>query len=324
MRLKEILEEDLRARGKSSETIRTWCPIVEEFENVIGQKEEYNRQDVIKFLAHQREKGLSPNSMLKSLKAIRCLFTAMEIPFPKVSLSRPQPEEIQRTVFEREEVLELIQKAKAFYKPGDVRLAYLALSTTYGLRASELAEFSSQDIIQAPGNGFQYKVKIHTKKHGRPTSQIIPPQIEPYLVNVETNGIEGNLTNKKTIQMNKLFDKICKDLGFKKEKGFSWHSIRRSLVTQLVLKEVPALHIFRFLRWSEGTLMKEFGELPIYARTEQEYTDLKVFPNHPFLEAWSNGNGKKRGRPRKDSPVINEQKRPRGRPRKKRGRPRKQ
>lgn len=64
-------------------------------------------------------------------------------------------------------------------------------------------------------------------------------------------------------------------------------SIRRALATELVLRDVSALNILRFMRWSYTNLKGELGILDINAKCEQAKIDKSIFEVHPFLSAWS-------------------------------------
>jgi hypothetical protein len=88
--------------------------------------------------------------------------------------------------------------------------------------------------------------------------------------------------------MTRVFQRIMSKVGLGVSRGYGWHSIRRALATELALRDVSALNILRFMRWSDGGVKGEFGMPVIYARCEQDKIDKSVFEVHPFLSAWSN------------------------------------
>jgi hypothetical protein len=70
---------------------------------------------------------------------------------------------------------------------------------------------------------------------------------------------------------------------------YGWHSIRRALATELLMRDVSLINILRFMRWSDASLRGEFGMLVIYARRNQGEIDECVFKVHPFLASWRSG-----------------------------------
>ena len=75
--------------------------------------------------------------------------------------------------------------------------------------------------------------------------------------------------------------------GFEVGDGYGWHSIRRSLATELVNTDIATIKVLRFMRWSDASMKKELGMLALYAKREQELIDKSVFSVHPFLESWA-------------------------------------
>jgi hypothetical protein len=122
-------------------------------------------------------------------------------------------------------------------------------------------------------------VKVNTAKGGEVTFQLIPDAIKDYM--------KGYRACKDVRYMTRVFQSIIRKVGLEVNKGYGWHSIRRALATGLVLRDVSALNILRFMRWSDASLKGEFGMLVIYARREQDKIDKRIFEVHPFLSAWS-------------------------------------
>ena len=88
-----------------------------------------------------------------------------------------------------------------------------------------------------------------------------------------------------------MFQRIMSKVGIEVNRGYGWHSIRRALATELVLRDTSALNIVRFMRWSDAGVKGEFGMLAIYAKRNQAEIDKCIFRNHPFLSAWSCSQG---------------------------------
>jgi len=87
--------------------------------------------------------------------------------------------------------------------------------------------------------------------------------------------------------MTRVFQSIVSKVGLEVNRGYGWHSIRRALATELLLRDVSAVNILRFMRWSDTSVKSEFGMLAIYAKREQDKIDKSIFEVHPFLSAWS-------------------------------------
>jgi len=152
-------------------------------------------------------------------------------------------------------------------------LSLLAAASVYGLRREEVGTLEVSD-----GH-----VKVHTAKDGEVAFQIIPDAIKDYM-----KGYRGC---KDVRYMTKVFQRIMRKVGLEVDRGYGWHSIRRALATELAMRNVSALNIIRFMRWSDAGVKGEFGMLAIYAKREQDKIDRSVFEVHPFLPAWSSSKG---------------------------------
>jgi hypothetical protein len=266
--LAELIYNDLIARGKEVDTARHWKTWTERFEQVCDSKEKYDRQDVIKFLAWEREQGFTQNSINTHLRPIKLLAQIQGWHFPKLSMRRVRDDEITRTIFSKEQVVSLIQMGRQLLRPKE--LSYLALSTTYGVRREEMAKPDPPEIADG-------KITIHTVKGGPTTTHLIPPEKAPYLEGFRPYACD---------YMSHMFLRMLYKVGIKIGSGYGWHSIRRALATELLLSDVSALNILRFMRWSDASLKGEFGMLTIYAKKDQARIDEEIFRIHPFLPYW--------------------------------------
>lgn len=267
--LAKKIYDDLRGRrGSSHDTAKHWQTWAERFEEVCGIKEKYTREDIIAFLAWEREQGFAESSIKVHLRPIKLLAEIQGWEFPKLTFRKIRPGDVQRTVFTRDQVISLIQMGRKLLD--DKELAWLAVSSTYGVRREELARPNAPVIKDGT-------ITIHTVKGGPKTTHQIPPEIAPYLEHYQAYS---------TDYMSHRFLKILEKTGFKVGAGYGWHSIRRALATELLLSETSALNILRFMRWSEATLIREFGMLTIYAKKDQARVDTEIFKVHPFLKCW--------------------------------------
>lgn len=257
---------DLVARGKREPTARIWRVWVERFEDANGEKDSYSREDVLRYLLALRELKVKQNSINTMLKPIKLLWQVLDLgSFPRLSMVKVRKEDIDRPVFSVDDIKQMIVVGKEKLLPN--QLADLALATTYGLRRAEMCELDREDMLS---NGH---VKIKTLKGGQTVSQVIPNEIREYLKGYEQMSIGG---------MNHMFDSICSKTGLKDRIRYGWHSIRRSLATELVMKEASIINIIRFMRWSDKSVSNELGMLAIYAMKDQDAIDRQIFSVHPF------------------------------------------
>jgi len=122
-------------------------------------------------------------------------------------------------------------------------------------------------------------VKVHTAKDGEVAFQMVPDGIKDYM-----KGYRGC---KDVRYMTRVFQRIMSKVGLEVDSGYGWHSIRRALATELARRDVSALNIVRFMRWSDTSVKGEFGALMVYARCERDKIDRSIFEIHPFLPIWS-------------------------------------
>jgi hypothetical protein len=267
----QLVYHDLIARGRQVETARRWRSLIQRFEVCCGVKDSYNRADVVKFIAELRQEGMKQNSINSRLKALRllCQIQDWDGGFPRLSMPRVKDSEVNRPVFTADDVVYIISRAKEVCSERE--LAFLAAASVYGLRREEIGTLEVCD-----GH-----VKVHTAKGGDVTFQIIPDVIKGYMRRYRTC--------KDVRYMTRVFQRIMSKVGLQVDRGYGWHSIRRALATELALRDISALNILRFMRWSDTGVKGEFGMLAIYAKRNQSEIDRCIFEVHPFLGCWSEG-----------------------------------
>lgn len=269
-RLSEVVYKDLVARGKRLSTAKEWRAMVLKFEAVCGEKERYERSDVIDYIARLREDGLCQNTINTQIRPIKLIAGIQGWEFPKLSMVKVRSSDIKRTIFERGEVVKMIAEGRV--KLSELEVSYLCLATMYGLRREELASLSEDEVRAGEA------VKVGTIKGGVVTTHIIPVEIKEYL-----KGYKASRADYMTL----VFRRIMGKLGIRfDDGGYGWHSIRRTLATELLLADVSGLNIIRFMRWSEASVKGEFGMLALYAKRIQSEVDQAVFKGHPFLKYW--------------------------------------
>jgi integrase len=268
-----LVYHDLIVRGRKVETARRWRSLVQKFEACCGVKDSYNRADVVKFVAELRQEGMKQNSINSRLKALRllCQIQNWDGGFPRLSMPKVKDSEVNRPIFTADEVVHIISRAKAVCNGRE--LAFLAAASVYGLRREEIGTLELSD-----GH-----VKVNRAKDGEVSFQIIPDAIKDYM--------KGYRACSDVRYMTRIFQRVMSKVGLEMDRGYGWHSIRRALATELAMRDVSALNIVRFMRWSDAGVNGEFGMLAIYAKREQDKIDRSIFEVHPFLCAWSRSRG---------------------------------
>jgi hypothetical protein len=268
-RLAEKVYMDLMARGKDIETARCWRRWTMKFEVCCGIKNKYERDDAIRYLSCLREQGYRQSSIDVMVRPVKLLAQIQGWSFPRLAMPKVRDVDVSRPVLSYEEVCQMIRKGKEVLSERE--LAYLALSTTYGLRREELSGLGRIDG----------RVTVETAKGGPVTIHLVPDEIRPYLAGYERTGVR---------YMSFVFGRIVEKLGISLAGGnYGWHAIRRALATELVSTDVSLINVVRFMRWSDGTVKGEFGMLAIYGKRNQEEIDRSVFRVHPFLPIWNEG-----------------------------------
>ena len=158
--------------------------------------------------------------------------------------------------------------------------AFLALSTTYGLRPEELRSVRRADI-----NFDEKLIFVHTAKHGRERWHKLPDEIIPYL-----KGYDFPKMSEYASRL--LFISIVEKSGHKHINETGFHAIRRTVISLLEEYCTPG-EVHKFLRWSDaniGDVYKAFTfvgkEESVSTPPEDRYIDTKVFSQHPFVKLW--------------------------------------
>ena len=269
----QLVYHDLIARGRQVETARRWRSLVQKFEACCGAKDSYYRADVVKFIAELRQQGMKQSSINSRLKALRllCQIQNWDGGFPRLAMPKVKNSEVNRPLFTTDQVVHIISRAREVCSERE--LSSLAAASVYGLRREEIGTLEVHAGV----------VKVNVAKGGESTFQIIPDAIKDYM--------KGYRACSDVRYMTRVFQRVMSKVGLEVNRGYGWHSIRRALATELALRDISALNIVRFMRWSDAGVKGEFGMLAIYARCEQDKIDKSIFEVHPFLSAWSSSQG---------------------------------
>jgi len=153
---------DLVARGKDIETARRWRGLTKKFEVCCGTKSNYDRDDVIRYLCYLREQGYRQSSIDVMVRPVKLFAQIQGWAFPRLAMPKVRDGDVRRPMLSHEEVCQMIRRGKEVLSTRE--LAYLALSTTYGLRREELSGLG----------GIAGKVTVDTVKGGPVTTHVVP------------------------------------------------------------------------------------------------------------------------------------------------------
>ena len=279
-------EEFLERYAKSLEgtvTRDSALRIASDFLSFAGGKLE--REAILAYERHLAGGGFAPGTIAKHYRVIRRLFKVNEIPFPMSPREGPvvPEEDVWAPALTPELVEDMIGVAKdGRFTPQEV--AFLALSTTYGLRAVELRLLEPKDFDFEGDTVF-----IHSAKGSRQRYHLIPEEILPY---VKAYDFKPRLSGLQGIY-------VCLEskAGITHSYGVGWHSIRRTLST-LLEDRLPYQTVRDFLRWkslssdmpgryySARRFVGRGGIETISMMPSSKDADLVVFKSHPFLPCW--------------------------------------
>lgn len=249
----------------SSSTIENTEAQAIRFLSQIGAKEEYTRDDILRFVNAMVQQGYRRRSINTILTNVRRLFHANSLKWPvdRRDLYLGQDESEPTTpVLSDDDIAKIISGAKGARFP-DLQLTML--STIYGFRNTELAR-----IISAGCNGIALEVK--TAKHGRTRNHKIHPEL--------SKALTFKAHEMGTDAVHKAFDRIMTRYNRKPQTREGWHSVRRSLATGLARQGVTEYTIFWFFGWHKNSMPF------VYFHPQAKDIDREVYQLHPFLPLW--------------------------------------
>lgn len=261
------LRQDLLGMGLAATTIAGYSAIAQKFlKGVSGQPD---RHTVLKHLGDLRTINAPANTRNVHYYALRALFNsqgwAFDVPPPRGG----NEEEINRPILSRDQVLSMIRWTRAEGSPE--QQAYLALSTTFGLRRCELSQLTDTNFDDG-------KLMVWTQHRGTPRKHTMPDAVDRVVSSLQV--WEPLSASYASMLIKTIF--IQSGQGF--QKGFGWHSIRRALFTELLSANVNLLVAMRFMRWKIERTPIRMAD--VYANFADGQEDQIVFESHPFLQGW--------------------------------------
>jgi len=207
-----------------------------------------------------------PTAMAQLLKLMTT--PPVEWPMPKRSAPRVEDKDIVAPILSVEDTEKMITAAREG-KLEPPEAAFVALSTTFGLRREELGRVRAEHIE----NG---TIFVDTAKGGTARIHHIPEEIMPVIAQY---GFDRAYS---LFQLSWHYHRIEFRSGIEPREGTGWHSPRRALDTAL-LDQLPMPAVKLFLRWKT----KGSSDMPLhYYSKDLGQNDREVFAVHPFLGFW--------------------------------------
>ena len=256
----------------ASKSMRDRYPaMVAQFVVSIGPKKVYTKTDAIKWLNRLTNEGRSKGHIRWCAYVLTSFYRSLELDPPfkgREYPSGPSDDELVTSApaLTKNAIREMIE---AVLDRGDHRMmAFLAISTTYGLRAEELSRIKKDDVTRTT-------FAVHTAKGGAERVHKVPKEIVECISDYDFPKLH-------TQSIINLFKAIQKLTGHKHKHREGWHSIRRRLVQELEDAGVSERHRYAFMRWGA----RRRGIIGVYSKPKPDEADDKVFKDHPFLKYW--------------------------------------
>jgi len=227
----------------------------------------FDRATVLRYLKHlEVEEKYAVNTVRVAGHVIHRLFQVAQVRFPLGKRWLPEVTDADKPVSTEDEIRQMIKAKLALDE-----LAFLALSTTYGLRREELKRIQKEDIGYTNATIF-----IRTCKHGDQRVHILAKEIAPVLK-------KHNFTKEYTPNMlSQIWHSIEQKSGVEHKYSAGWHSIRRYLDT-ILLEKAGLENTAIFLRWQ----ISRSSFMPLhYISKDTKQVDEEVFKVHPVLPLW--------------------------------------
>ena len=272
------IEDKLKLVVKNPNTLSYWLSFLRKFKATVGNKDAYDSWDALKFL-EEYGKTARGKSARVAYNVMKRIYDIAGWEWDKNNIRPPAIDElsIQRPRLPEGSIEKMIanQRKLDLYRRG-----LLFLSTTYGLRRTELVSIRDEDI-----NLDDLKILIRTAKGGVKRWQRLPEVAATALDGWETRKIQAQ-------RMGKIFHAIVYlTLGMPLHGNHGWHDIRRELAIRLSPPntDLTDYELVQFMRWSVsmGVTGQTLHEYRKSARQSDQFAiDEKILNIHPFVKKW--------------------------------------
>jgi site-specific recombinase XerD len=242
------------------------------------------REDVAQYIADLRRRGYADGTVDKHWRVIRRLFkvNGVEWPFRRGESPTIREQDVHALALPKDTIQRLILSARNL---SPSRAAYLALSTTYGLRRTEL-----QRTLPDRWDLSRGLLYVETAKHGRQRYHKIPEAILPVL-----ERAVPHMERESEYRLSQAFHAIERLAGVEHAEDTGWHAIRRSLNHYLIEAGATPFAVEHFLRWkrSANNMVARYHAVTfvgadggISQGDNDRKLDEEIFQVHPFLPIW--------------------------------------
>jgi len=279
MKCIERFRDDCLFRGLSELTIQRYIYIAKAFTEHVDKSENFNKQDVISYLAHLRKSGCKSNYLRLIFIVLRRFFRANDLAWEFEKSDIPKREEKFKAEFTREELDKILEVAK---KKNVKTYAIIRLSRITGLRRIEIRNLDRKDF-------FMNSLTFKTAKGGKLVTKVLDDEtvsaIQAYLsTRIDKHPALFLASRVKPRRyslggLSKLFRTVRrKALGFKKERA-GYHAQRRAFVTLAHDSGLSESEITAYMGWRSHTTVHEY--ILLKPRKIRE----KVKRVHPLLQS---------------------------------------
>ncbi len=289
----ENLKERLSSpRLRAPTTIKSYLETGQRFLNWKADGQTPTAGDFRRYFIYRREHNISERTLRTEFFHLKKLALSNDWGWPFTKDDTPYSEEEPFQPPLMPEDIEKLIKAQHLYLKSE--RFFLAVSTTWGSRREEMARIKKRDYdIDS--------ILIRTAKHGQRVRHLIPDVLKPIF-----EAYRPRQHNPATLSY--MFHRVCHKAGVKVEKGYGFHSIRRTLRTllewRLAENRLPLSLVADYQGWSKTTKGIAYGGAPmlgVYAHLEVVSSDpfavdRLVYPVHPFLGFWKESPSKKGAR----------------------------
>jgi hypothetical protein len=226
---------------------------------------------ILTFLEKQEAKGVCRNSLRTYRDVLRANLS--EWPFERpLSIAVDEIDVSQPTLS-----VDQLCTIKAWAEGVDDAqgLAFLAISSVFGLRRAELADLSERSFYEK-----RKYMKVHTRKGGTKRVHIVPEAIRPVLARHRFKTISATACGA-------VIRRMLINSGIDAPSRCGWHAIRRAVNTGLLrTKALDLIEVASFMRWKIGRKFEELRMVSRYDKRTWQEIDEAVFVVHPFLDLW--------------------------------------
>ena len=243
---------------------------VSDYLDFVGFRDWRDRDVLYDYRKKLEKRGIAQNYVNYIIRGpIGALFRAhglripIKLPKAKVALIDLST----RVSFTSEEIIKLIKAA--LHSGNKLWQNIMALSTIYGLRASEIRAIRKEDVHPK-----KKTFVVYTLKGGLQREHLVPKEIQPYIFNYHYPLISEN-----AIYL--IFHEIAKAAGIERMPRKGYHAVRHGIASEMIYGiKMHDATVYQFLRWRAG------GMLGIYATPFLPSIDEAIFEAHPFLPYW--------------------------------------